>query len=75
MSHISEEQSRETRKGSNWGILGAAALLGLAAATLIVVNRTRQSGKSWSFDDLIDAADRAADNLERTLMRDHAHAS
>jgi hypothetical protein len=71
MSQEFEETVREDRRGSAWGLLGAAALLGVAAATLILVNRTRSSAsRHWGVDDLIDAADRAADNLERALMGD-----
>ena len=75
MSQETELDTKESRKGSHWGLLGVAALVGLAAVALVVVNRTRKDGSRWSVDDLIDAADRAADNLERTLMGEQARAS
>lgn len=75
MSQDFERIDREERGGSGWGLLSAFALIGLAAATLIVVNRTRREGRRWSVDDLIDAADRAADSLERSLLGEKVRAS
>ena len=75
MSHEFEQETKDTRRGSHWGLLGVAALVGIAAVALVVVNRTRKDGSRWSVDDLIEAADRAADNLERTLLGEQARAS
>ena len=75
MSQDFEHVDREESRGAGWGLLSAFALIGLAAATLIVVSRTRRPGRIWSVDDLIDAADRAADNLERSLLGEKVRVS
>lgn len=75
MSLGTEQELEEQRRVSRWGLFGVATLIGLAAATLVVMNRNRKDGSRWSVDDLISAADRAADNLERTLLGEHVRAS
>ena len=70
-SEIGDER-QSTR--SIWGVLGLAALVGAAAAVVILAGRNREQSSRWSVDDLIDAADRVAGDLESRLMHDRASA-
>ena len=75
MSQESQETTKECKGRKGWVLLGAFALLGIATAAILVLNRKRQGGHLWNVDDLIDAADRAADNLERALIGDQVRVS
>ena len=62
-------------RGNGWGILGIAAVVGIAAAAAFVISHhRRQSGSAFSIDDLIDAADRVAGDLEARLLGERASA-
>jgi len=64
------ESTTETHShGKGWGVFGIAALVGIAAAAAFVISQhRRQSGRTFSIDDLIDAADKVAGDLESRLL-------
>ncbi|MBS1721432.1 MAG: hypothetical protein JSS66_00330 [Armatimonadetes bacterium] len=68
MQEDRQQSCSEASKGPGWGLVGVAAFVGLAAAAFLLVNtRRRSETRTWSFEDLIDAADAAAARLERGL--------
>lgn len=75
MDCFEQETAQEPRK-NGWGIVGIAATVGIIAAAVVLLGRSkRQSGSNWSVDDLIVAADKAAETLERALTGETARAS
>lgn len=76
MNGENNETCHERDCGRNkWGLLGLAAVVGIAAAAMFVLSsRTRRRTSAWSIDDLIDAADKAACDLESRLLGERASA-
>lgn len=75
MGNDHDLEPQQSRK-NGWGLLGVAAAVGLLAAVVVVAGRSKRGvAASWSVDDLIDAADRAAETLERALTGETARAS
>ncbi len=75
MDTNNQQTQPEPRESQKWGILGAFALLGIATAAVLILNNRRKAGQPWNIDDLFQAADRAADRLEHSIIGDQVRAS
>ena len=75
MTNNQEFDSPEERQSSPWGLIGVLALVGAATAALLLVSRKKRDGHCWTMDDLMSAADKTADRLEKALLGDQARAS
>lgn len=75
MNEQNEPTTECHRSGKGWGVFGIAALVGIAAAAAFVISQHRRStGRAFSIDDLIDAADKVAGDLESRLLGERVSA-
>ncbi len=72
MAHDSQAPDRTTT--TPWGLVVAAAAVGLTAAVLYMASR-RRGQTLVDVDSIIDACDRAAAKLETVILGDQAKAS